>query len=365
MQLTKASSKSSQVTAFIRHKIQSGELAAGAKLQSVRNLAEEFNVGRQVVLSAFSILEREKLIHMKARQGAFVMERSAKAAGRGIYFLAYCVNEGNKYLESLLRLTYPPCLKEGHNFFTRIIPSGLASEELLDVELKRIKDTPGLDAVIIHAANFERKQIEKCLTLPRPVLFVGDFNKGKFPDIALNQMVSVSDSPERCLRHLVDRGNSNIVLFVSSLKYAYNANLAGAAKKTAKDWGIDLTVIDFPTGIHSLPRAKRDKLALSVIKQHMPANFGAAFSAGANFEMLKNAMAALDINIYKDLDFITAEENVENITCLEYDYSNMFENIYSQLDRLFENKGVGERCEAKVECKIVKTQTLTKRRETS
>ena len=99
MNLITAPSKSSQVAKIIRQQILSGQLAPNTKLQSVRSLADKFSVGRQVILSALNILEQEKLVHTKARQGAFVVDRGLNTSGRGIYILAFGVEQGNKFLQ--------------------------------------------------------------------------------------------------------------------------------------------------------------------------------------------------------------------------------------------------------------------------
>lgn len=356
MQLVTAPSKSSQIAEIIRRQIFSGKLSPGEKLQSVRNLAEEFKVGRQVVLSAFSLLEKEKLIHMKARQGAFVIDKNASDTGRGIYFLAYGINKNNKYLQNILKMTYPPYLKKGYNFFTRIIPIDLMSDDLFEMELRRIDNTPDIDAVIIHSANLTKKQIEKCVSLRIPVVFVGEFNKGKFADLKINQVWNCSSYAARCVNYLIQLGHKEIFLLTSSLQYSYNLEFLKKAQKIAKTQGVALKAIEFPSGFHSMK--DKDRIAVDKLKKELPKNTKAILISGVGFETAKKALASVKHDFLKKADVLTTEENVDGAACMEYDNSGMYESIYSLLERLFENKNLKERIAIESKFIIVKKESF-------
>ncbi len=72
MKLITAPPKSQQIADFIRKEIRSRRLLPGERLESIRALAEKFNVGRQVVLSAFAILVNEELLNAEVGRGTFV-----------------------------------------------------------------------------------------------------------------------------------------------------------------------------------------------------------------------------------------------------------------------------------------------------
>ena len=72
MKLTTEHAKSSQIADYLRRKIVSGSLRPGEKLEGSRGLAEQFHVGRQVIRSAFKILEKENFIRTAAGSGVFV-----------------------------------------------------------------------------------------------------------------------------------------------------------------------------------------------------------------------------------------------------------------------------------------------------
>lgn len=64
--------KSQYIADLLREEILSGKLRKGERLESVRSLSAKFGVGRQVILSAFQRLSREKLLDGKVGSGTFV-----------------------------------------------------------------------------------------------------------------------------------------------------------------------------------------------------------------------------------------------------------------------------------------------------
>lgn len=68
----KIRSQSQLVAESLREAILQGRCAPGERLKSIRKLAEEFGVGRQVILSAFNMLAREKMLIMHPSSGTFV-----------------------------------------------------------------------------------------------------------------------------------------------------------------------------------------------------------------------------------------------------------------------------------------------------
>jgi GntR family transcriptional regulator len=69
---------SQQVADVIRAEISSGALSAGAKVPSVRSLAERFGVAPMTAQSAIEILRDEGLIYTSPGRGSFVRDRPAQ-----------------------------------------------------------------------------------------------------------------------------------------------------------------------------------------------------------------------------------------------------------------------------------------------
>ncbi|MCD0485625.1 GntR family transcriptional regulator [Streptacidiphilus sp. ASG 303] len=67
---------SQQVADAIRAEIRSGELAPGAKLPSVRDLAKRYTVAPMTAQSAVEILRGEGLVYTSPGRGSFVREQA-------------------------------------------------------------------------------------------------------------------------------------------------------------------------------------------------------------------------------------------------------------------------------------------------
>jgi DNA-binding transcriptional regulator YhcF (GntR family) len=66
---------SDQLSAALARRIHRGSLAPGARLPTVRALAEELELAPNTVAKAYRALERERLIETLGRRGSFVAER--------------------------------------------------------------------------------------------------------------------------------------------------------------------------------------------------------------------------------------------------------------------------------------------------
>lgn len=63
-----------QIIDDIKHRIVSGELQAGQRLDSVRDLAVAFNVNPNTMQRALSELERDGLLHSERTSGRYISE---------------------------------------------------------------------------------------------------------------------------------------------------------------------------------------------------------------------------------------------------------------------------------------------------
>jgi DNA-binding transcriptional regulator YhcF (GntR family) len=66
---------SDQLSASLSRRIHRGSLAPGARLPTVRALAEELELAPNTVAKAYRALERERLIETLGRRGSFVAEQ--------------------------------------------------------------------------------------------------------------------------------------------------------------------------------------------------------------------------------------------------------------------------------------------------
>jgi len=83
--------QSQQIVDYLKNAIRQGRVRPGDRLESIRDLAVRFGVGRQVVLSAFQKLQQEDLVETQVGRGTFV--RHSALARNGKLNVAFCVRK--------------------------------------------------------------------------------------------------------------------------------------------------------------------------------------------------------------------------------------------------------------------------------
>lgn len=83
-----------QITDFLRQQVQSGALAAGARLPTTQALARRWGVTVTVIQAALSPLVREGLLLRRPRVGTVVRERSPTLTRVGLYRISDPTREG-------------------------------------------------------------------------------------------------------------------------------------------------------------------------------------------------------------------------------------------------------------------------------
>ena len=73
-----------QIEAFLRQSIESGSLAAGTRLPAVRRLAENLQVNRITVATAYDRLEADGLIAGRQGSGTYVLDAGRQTPARGV-----------------------------------------------------------------------------------------------------------------------------------------------------------------------------------------------------------------------------------------------------------------------------------------
>ena len=128
MNLVTAPSKSSQVAGIIRQQILSGELAPNTKLQSVRSLADEFSVGRQVILSALGILEQEKDVRVNLTM-VFSSTQAFLAMKAGASFVSIVLSRlDNIANESYILAEDAVAIKQNYGYSAEVLAGSLKTQ---------------------------------------------------------------------------------------------------------------------------------------------------------------------------------------------------------------------------------------------
>lgn len=236
-----AQGKSENVVKVLRRDILEGKCPAGMPLKSIRTLASDFGVGRQVVYSALQILEKEQLIKSQPRRGYIARGRPI-VSSRGIYFLAFGAVEDHFYLNKMLRITYPLGIFRDYNSLTRLVSRQDAGiPGMWEHELQKAEQANGADFILIHTDLLTRSQIEMTLKLSKPVIFLGDFKEGCYSDLPICQVAeNGSLQAPLCLDYLQQHGCRKIVLLTFSEQDFYNRIFIERAVTAAGERGLRL-----------------------------------------------------------------------------------------------------------------------------
>ena len=157
MNLTKAEAKSWQIAEVIRKEIASGSLHPGEKLESSRQLADRFHVGRQVLRSAFKILEKENIVRSVSGSGVYIND-FIPASVRSERVRVGFVNWHDIFTETFPLRAYRMILQDSQNMNCDIFLNNAGHEKEL-IEWVRNYNLDGLilcgfvDDMLVSALN--------------------------------------------------------------------------------------------------------------------------------------------------------------------------------------------------------------------
>ncbi|OGV51510.1 MAG: hypothetical protein A2017_01690 [Lentisphaerae bacterium GWF2_44_16] len=363
MKIVTAPPKSSQIAKFFRDRILSGKLPGGSRLDTVRRIAENFSVSRQVVETSYDFLEKENLIQRNGRRGIYVKSTHYPVNATGIYFLAYDVYPDNHYLHELFKITCPPYLKDNCTFLTRVIPRDISSDAMLDAEISRISDTHGIECVLVACSTADRKIVQKLLQLPYPVIFIGDFKVKNFSNIEYNQIVDDNRAfALNCTGHLINSGHKSIVMFIGNLKHYFNAEFLDEARQRARNAGVKIIVEEFPSGMkgrnHSAFYSEKIEKLLNAGTE-----FDAVMLAGTPQEDILDILKQRGLNVPSDISvFSTSGKEGKTLTCGSNDLSVFFDAIYQRIEELRKEKNTYTQLKIKAPFKITDKGSVADRR---
>ena len=313
-----AQSKSKHVVKVLRKNIIEGKFPAGMPLKSIRVLANEFGVGRQVIHSALQTLEGEKLVKSQPRRG-YIAKGNPVHSSRGIYLLAFGALENHFYLNKILQMTSPLGVFHDYNLSTRLVSIQDATiPGMWEHELRNAEQVHGVDFLLVHSSRLTRKQIESTLRLSIPVIFLGDFESGCFPDLPICQVVENGSvqTPPLCLEYLQSQGCRKIAMLTFSNDAFYNRELSANAIKASDRLGQRLDILSLEdTGSLSTHEMIIDRYRQLVGK--IPEDTDGLFLGGIHYPWLKEAMP----NLTTRLKTISSGTHLNEIPHLESDFT--------------------------------------------
>jgi hypothetical protein len=244
--LIERKTQSRQVASVIEDSITAGKLRPGDKLSSVRELAQSLSVGPQVIVSALDILEQKKLVIRKERFGVYVNHKSANPELKSVMFLGFGgTPQDNSFMRVVSDFMWWPEIRDKFDFYTRFIPSGDSSGSL-ETELARFERFGYPDCLVITGLRFKKRDVENALALRRPLLFVGNFADGDYPDLKYNRIGGDNAAPLlACLDYAVKKKHKTVSLlaFPGYLGIDYCKKAFEKAQERAAQNGLGLSLL--------------------------------------------------------------------------------------------------------------------------
>jgi DNA-binding transcriptional regulator YhcF (GntR family) len=218
--LLQRESLSEQVADALEKRIVRGELHAGARLQSTRDLAAMFKVSHQVVLCALDFLETKKLIRRLPRKGVYVADSATCPDTREVLILIVAEQPtSNSFFWQIINVVDSEQAAGRFHFTLRILTlakdkraDALYKRRMLAAELPRLIDKFHPDCALVIYPSIDRRQMEMLLELPFPLLFVGDFLDDDFPGVNYNQLAFRTDPLAKFAEFAAQRGMKRVTL---------------------------------------------------------------------------------------------------------------------------------------------------------
>ncbi len=210
-------SRAEELADAIARDIYHGVLPPDSVLAGVRDVARQYRVSHPTVLAAYDILEKQNLIVRQERRRIQIKARNAAADVREILYFSLGRHERKSFLSRAIYQFIEDSEYAGqYDFFTRIVgsPDLSTAHTQLGRELSRIEKLGFLDCAVIHGGGLTPPDIEQCLKLPFPVVFLGDLEYGVPANAHIWQIRPDSTAVMRAtLRYAAMRNYTSIVLF--------------------------------------------------------------------------------------------------------------------------------------------------------
>jgi len=233
-----------QVAGELEKQIKGGRIALGCRMPSTRELALQFDVSRQVIESAFEMLEKRLLIVRKPRIGTYVNPESMTKCRMDLCLLR--LQTGKRlidYTEKLLSLSNSD-VWNGCNLSIRSSSESNYSLGILRYELEKICHIH-LNCLLVLIPGMDVKTLNEFKHLPFPVVFLGDI----LPDCKLDRVWSqiaeaTTDRARAMVNIAADYGYRHAVLIGGPLNKYYCRVMKQAGEQTAQERGIAFRYVE-------------------------------------------------------------------------------------------------------------------------
>jgi len=242
-------SKPGQIAKQLRYTIKKDNLKAGTRIPGVRELAEEFKVSTKTVKLALDILQNEKVLRCEHGRGIFV-EQQSFSGEIDVYTLLWGMRrEPSNYFEEIMRIAYPPILRQNFLFTTRTVFKDSDDFSHFEHELAIIENSPQIKCVLAPSAHFNVEHFEKLSQLHCPVVYFGDSKYEEAFDFPRNRVVDTSDWTSEAVSSLFNKGYKELTVFIPDGSIMFYRECTRRLIRLASERGMKINLIEFPCSL--------------------------------------------------------------------------------------------------------------------
>jgi len=241
MHVTK--NKSTKIADDICRQILTRRIAPGARLASMRKLSDFYNTSTRAVFDALALLEKNKLVERSHGNGVFACKGVAQSN------LEIGIIDWNTEDIFFQEIVQKDNLRKGYSFTTRsVTPQNPENLKEFKYELNRLNQILNVDCILMHAPQLNKKQIEICLQIGTPVIFLGDFAGGTYPEFELNQLAGDNRDLgiETCRALHENLHCKQFIFYINSLDCYYRNEHYKGMLEEAKKLGMEMFLVEMP-----------------------------------------------------------------------------------------------------------------------
>ena len=343
------------------------------RMPTLRALAERFSVSRQVIESAFTILEDRQVIVRRGRQGVWVNQKLFANGLKRIMIVFLVSREIDSFQKRVLRIMGDNSHLSHCIITHKIIPMVSDNDSAFLREVNLLRNNIDIDCLCFGASPLEKWQVNTLMELEIPLIFLGDFDFGtkELSDLPVNQMTADNTAIIDVVMEFCGRkGYDDIVVFSLPSTIHYNGIINSRIVAYCKEHGIkyrcyereleetysssDEIVGFYQNAIADLKRSSLpDVLILSRV---------------GNGDIILKELARAGISVPEDMHVIStdSESYLSGITHVNMDMKDFYNSLYNKIDTICENNNEPECTRLVLESVIVEmssTEGLPKRKE--
>jgi len=226
--ITTASPKSVQVANIIRNEIRTGNLKSEEKLLPSRKFAEKFTVSKQVIQTAFGILEKEGLIESHVGRGTFVASHKKSISLKTVVLILDGMGDKHERLHSLLPAEFQKNGYVSYIFDIITLKDGSNIENIKDI----LKEEPR--ALVVDAYSFFEFKILKWIQPKTQLIFVNRFEGSKNYKASYILEDYVAGGYSAC-KYLLKKGRTRIAMVSFERRPGWTSDLLTRGCEKALD----------------------------------------------------------------------------------------------------------------------------------